>query len=369
MRVVRYVSHWIIPLLAAAALSDPAQAQLPWEADRWRVEAREAAVDRHLGREGLMLGNGVAWLEGVEFRNGIIEFDLAATDQLGFYGVAFRAAGDGDYEHFYLRPFQSGRPDASQYTPVFNGVTGWQIYVGERFGLPVEVPTDRWVHVRMVVRDTRLEVSVDGETLLFPALQRPVRAGGVGLTATGAPARFANVVVTSMEPSAVPAAAGSAGAQDPSGDTDTAPDLLTDWRVSSPFAESRLEPVADLDPGEWRALRWTRAAPDLAGIVNLARHAVRSPEANTVFASTTIEAERAGPVRLRFGFSDRVTVYVNGRPVYRGRAEWRSRDHRFLGTVGLFDEVILPLRAGENEVWMAVSEDFGGWGVIAAVVR
>jgi hypothetical protein len=77
--------------------------------------------------------------------------------------------------------------------------------------------------------------------------------------------------------------------------------------------------------------------------------------------------DRPGPVRLRFGFSDRVLVYLNGRPVYKGRAEWRSRDPRFLGTVGLFDELILPLRAGENEVWMAVSEDFGGWGVVAAI--
>ena len=30
---------------------------------------------------------------------------------------------------------------------------------------------------------------------------------------------------------------------------------------------------------------------------------------------------------------------------------------------GLFDEVVLPLDRGENELWLAVSEDFGGWGV------
>jgi hypothetical protein len=56
-------------------------------------------------------------------------------------------------------------------------------------------------------------------------------------------------------------------------------------------------------------------------------------------------------------------VYLNGRPVYRGAAVWRSRDYKFLGTIGLHDELILPLERGDNHVWIAVSEDFGGWGV------
>jgi hypothetical protein len=33
----------------------------------------------------------------------------------------------------------------------------------------------------------------------------------------------------------------------------------------------------------------------------------------------------------------------------------------------LFDELILPLKRGDNELWFAVSEDFGGWAVTAAL--
>ena len=33
--------------------------------------------------------------------------------------------------------------------------------------------------------------------------------------------------------------------------------------------------------------------------------------------------------------------------------------------IGLFDSVVLPLRAGENEILIAVTEAFGGWGVMA----
>jgi hypothetical protein len=36
-----------------------------------------------------------------------------------------------------------------------------------------------------------------------------------------------------------------------------------------------------------------------------------------------------------------------------------------MGTIGLFDEVYLPLKKGHNELWLAVTETFGGWGVTA----
>jgi hypothetical protein len=91
----------------------------------------------------------------------------------------------------------------------------------------------------------------------------------------------------------------------------------------------------------------------------------RDNERNTVFAAVTLRADDAHPVLVRFGFSDRVRVFLNGRPLYRGNDKFQSRDYRFLGTVGLFDELILPLQRGDNELWLAVSEDFGGWAVTA----
>lgn len=44
---------------------------------------------------------------------------------------------------------------------------------------------------------------------------------------------------------------------------------------------------------------------------------------------------------------------------------YQSRDYRYLGTIGLFDTVVLPLVAGANEIVIAVTEAFGGWGVMA----
>ena len=65
--------------------------------------------------------------------------------------------------------------------------------------------------------------------------------------------------------------------------------------------------------------------------------------------------------KFEFGYSDRVVAILNGKPIYWGTNQWRSRDYRYLGTVGLFDAIYLDLKKGKNTLLMAVSEDFGDW--------
>jgi len=43
----------------------------------------------------------------------------------------------------------------------------------------------------------------------------------------------------------------------------------------------------------------------------------------------------------------------------------RARDYRFYGTIGYWDQLFLDLKKGRNEIVIAVSENFGGWGVEA----
>jgi len=70
-------------------------------------------------------------------------------------------------------------------------------------------------------------------------------------------------------------------------------------------------------------------------------------------------------VPVRFGFSDRVRVYLNGRMLYAGNDGFGAHDPDSLGIVGLFDELALPLERGPNELWFVVSETFGGWAITA----
>lgn len=319
----------------------------------YRIDAEGSRTEEYLGRECLVLDRGIAWLDGVSLRDGVVEVDLAMTADRGFHGLVFRAVDDDHYEMVYLRPHESGREDAFQYMPSW-GVGAWQIYSGVPYDQAVPVPTERWVHLRLAFQGTRGELSVDGVKVAIPELLRPPVAGRVGLLALTSPARFANPTARADR---IPRFEASAAVVRP----ETPPGAVRRWRVSTTFPEARLAAPA-LDD---RGLEWAPLEAGVRGIADLSVVRKLTEERNTAIAAITLRARRAGPVPLRFGFSDRVVVYLNGRPLYRGNDKYRSRDFRFLGTVGLFDELILPLAAGDNQVWFAVSEDFGGWAVTA----
>ncbi len=84
-----------------------------------------------------------------------------------------------------------------------------------------------------------------------------------------------------------------------------------------------------------------------------------------VYARTTVVSDRDQVRKLNVGYSDDVSVFLNGKILYRGRSAQRFRDPGFLGIVNPEnDAVYLPLKKGGNELMLAVSELLGGWGFI-----
>jgi len=340
------------------ASADPLSGGIPFDSGRWIFDASEHRVEEHLGRRSLRLQGGVALLEDADFTDGIIEFDLAFSAERGFPGLVWRRRDAGDYEEFYLRPHQSGNPDANQYTPVFNGVTGWQLYHGPGFGVPLSYRFEEWMHVKLVVSGNHAEAYLDSdEPVLRMLLKGDVAAGGIGLHVPDyAPAwvsgfRYERAKAPLLRATPAPLAPAPVG-------------TVMSWSVSSPFDEAEIEGRARLSPADFEKLTWSPLAAESTGITNLARLQGLAEGANTVFARVKLRSSGEQTVRAEFGYSDRAKVYLNGQLIYAGNNGYTSRDYRYLGTIGLFDEVWLPLRQGDNELWFAVSEDFGGWGVL-----
>jgi hypothetical protein len=140
------------------------------------------------------------------------------------------------------------------------------------------------------------------------------------------------------------------------------------WKVSDPFAETALESSIEISSSHKEDLGWTVLKSEPTGLANLSRVSVLSRETNTVFARVTVVSDHAQSKTLAFGYSDRLRLFFNDRLLYTGNNGYRTRDYRYLGTIGYFDAITLPLEEGRNELWFAVSESFGGWGVQAACV-
>jgi hypothetical protein len=59
-------------------------------------------------------GDGVAWLEGVNFTNGIVELDIKGKDvlQQSFVGIAFHGKDEKTLDAIYFRPFNFQSSDS-----------------------------------------------------------------------------------------------------------------------------------------------------------------------------------------------------------------------------------------------------------------
>jgi len=339
---------------------------VPFDSPAWHMADVDGSLTEHLGRPSLELRSGMLLLEDAGFENGVLEVDVALPRERGFIGVVWRVQSFQDYEHFYLRPHQTGQPDSCQYTPVFHGLSAWQLHTGPGYSEALALGFDRWTHVKVVVWEGTAWIFVDSEEpVLVARLGREPEAGGIGVIVPGFAAahfadfRWAELVeppseLESLEPPSPP----------PASPDHTAVD---EWQVSDAFALSDLIGRARLDGAESRA--WTTLAAAANGLTNLARVQGVESGRDTCFVRRVVRSDEAQVVPLELGFSDRARVYLNGVWLFEGRDGYRSRDERFLGTIGYFDTVPLALLAGDNELLIAVTEAFGGWGVQARFPR
>ena len=94
------------------------------------------------------------------------------------------------------------------------------------------------------------------------------------------------------------------------------------------------------------------------------------PGMKVLYARASIDSDRDQVKKLYIGYSDDVSVFLNGQILFRGRSAQSFRDPGFLGIVNPEnDAVYLPLKKGSNELVLAVSELGGGWGFICRLAE
>lgn len=346
-----------LPFLCCLCASAHAQSTaVPFDSDAWAMD--NAVRADHLGRPSLM---GFATLKGLEFRNGVIEVDIAVTGARSYPGIVFRMQGDGDFERVYIRPHVAGVFDnAIQYAPSFNGIEGWQLYNGTGYTAGVELPRDAWVHVKLEVNGTRARLFVgdmERPALVVTDLKRGDSAGGIGLMGPAdKSAYFSNF---------------SYRADDrldfgPAPFAETPPGVIRPWQLSRIFDSGGIDMERYPSAEVLGDAAWQTVTSEPSGLVDVARHVEKTdPAPGLVFAKTIIEAGRDTLRKLEFGYSDAVVIFLNGTNVFSGDNSYRLRDASFQGIVGCFDAVYLPLRKGSNELVFALAESFGGWGFTA----
>ncbi|GJM34200.1 MAG: hypothetical protein DHS20C18_32010 [Saprospiraceae bacterium] len=349
---------------------------IPFNDARWVYVSGTTIVENYKGKNSAYIKNGIVYLKDEKFKNGIIEFDVYLSERVSFGGLIFRVEDLQNYEEIYFRGHHSGHPDAYQYTPVYNGISGWQIYhdlhtgvndgliswrpVGESVGYNgiLKFPFDRWMHVKLVVSGTQAEMYFDGEdkpSAYIKDLKMGEKTGAIGLKCSAGPVHFANFSVQHSDRPALSRSEKSTMIMPPN--------TIKKWQISNAFGEKDILDKTTLEPSFLKKFQWQELSSDKTGMANISKVILPKGEEDTVLAKLVINAENDQIKRLDIGYSDRVRAYCNGQIIYSGNNGFRTRDYRYLGTIGYFDAVYLPLKKGENTVLLAVSESFGGWAI------
>ncbi len=334
----------------------------------WQIRGDVPLVEDYLGQVALRLRSTQARLRDLEFENGTIEFDIATSGDRSFIGVGFRVSDSGrDFEDFYLRPHNSGRFDALQYTPMNNGISAWQLY--PEHNATFAIPRDRWLHVKLEIAGQRLAVYLDHAatpTMVVHRLKRGHTRGSLTIRASFPEGEQRSIYPTAFANFTV-ALTGDGGDQAGDDPTPSASGFVDRWAIS-PSKQTPATPIESIPPEWLDAAGWSIIEADSRGRVNLAEQRAIPAQATTgtVLARVTIHSDGRQVKKFQFGFSDRVSVFLNGRLVFTGNNTYRSRSQRYLGVMTVDNDALyLDLEPGENELIMAVTEAFGGWGLIA----
>ncbi len=329
---------------------------IPLDTVNWDINARAYVLEPYKGKDAIYLQAGSMTLKDANFLNGTIEYDIYMTGTRGFPGVYFRTNGS-DAEQFYVRPHQSGNPDANQAVATFKGVTPWQFYFGPKYSFVYDYPVDQWMHVKIVVNNDKAQVYLDHaeKPNLSWHLFHETKAGG--LSFTGGLFNGVHLANFKITKEAYDLKEFLPGKRQP------IEGAIAEWEVSDKFEEKLLDDVNAL-PSLIDGCKWGQKIVLEEGVAaNISRKVELGDDTpgNTVFAKLTITANKDEIRLFEFGYSDRAVVVLNGQPIYKGTNGFRTRDYRYLGTIGLFDAVYLNLKKGKNTLLLAISEDFGGW--------
>jgi hypothetical protein len=366
--MVTLASAILVPVAAAQTLKVPA------DSPRWDLQGQAAVAD-YQGRTCLKVDSGGAALKDFAMRDAVIDVDVLTPASRGFFGIQFRLDDDGaNGEWIYLRQHKSGRPDAMQYTPVLNTGLNWQLYNGPGFTAAIDIPRSEWFHLRLEVVGAQAKFYVkdmDRPALVMSDLKSGIERGQVALVVLTGATYFSNFEVRSLP---------DAGWVRPS--RSMPPGTLTKWSLSPSFDALARDLEHPLSTGETAAIHWQTVEAEWPGIVPINRYRESphprvtfqsdfstrldpQPGTRVVYARTTIDADRDQIRKLSLGYSDEVSIFLNGRILFRGRSAQSFRDPDFLGIVSADnDAVFLPLKKGSNELVLAVTEFGGGWGFI-----
>jgi hypothetical protein len=210
-------------VLLFVSISTFAQHTVSYDLSRLLSSHQLSAFNREVSplpnheKNGIMLSaqdnDGVVWLNGVTFSNGIIELNIRGknADQQNFLGIAFHGVDAKTLDAVYFRPFNFQSTDSVHLIHMVQYVSHplypWAV-LREKFngqyekGIIQPPDPNQWFHVRVVVQYPQVTVFINGRATSCLSVKQlnDRKSGKLGLwVGNGSDGAFANLKVTFLK--------------------------------------------------------------------------------------------------------------------------------------------------------------------------
>jgi hypothetical protein len=287
----------------------------------------------------------IAWNKDIHIENFRIDADIAGAVMSG---IGFRVKDEQNYQFLYFRPGYGGTEEAIQYIPIYNGALSWVFYGA--YQDTADIKRLEWFHTSIEVRGNNLKVFANYKKkpdMDITMLQAGAKSGSVLLRTMFGDSYFANISIREL------------------------PAYITDWEISEQMPTT----ISTDYTLTKKVSTWTKINEDNDRYVNLCRY-FQNPT-GTVIARHIIHEDSVNSKLLRFDFTGKMSVWLNGRAVFfydKYKLDRVEEDK---------NSILLNLKKGDNELLLVTQGDgfiFGkgyksmgrlqhqNWGFIAGLL-
>lgn len=348
-----------IVLLSLLFATNTMAQEIPLKAENWEFKPGtvEFTTHRSVPAMKILANADSVILKKLDFKDGTIEYDIETLT--GFANIYFRRSSQKEKECFYLRARRSGKGDAVQYAPFIDGVNLWDMLF--HFQSSATFEQDKWNHVKLVISGKQMRAYVNHKAVLAVSrLEGNTLHGGLAFERQSI---IANLVVK-------PGQTEGLSPREESDLTEHDPRYIRKWQISQPVTTpERLEFSYKQFPA--KETKWDTIRAERRGLINITRMfgGVPPPTRRLVWLKANIHSDSAQLRKMHLGISDEVWVFINGKHLIDDQnlydaAIRKEPNGRCAVENTSFD---LPLKKGDNELMIAVANDFFGWGIIAQI--
>ncbi|MCC6289714.1 MAG: DUF1080 domain-containing protein [Chitinophagaceae bacterium] len=334
---------------------------VPLVPEKWSFKEGKVEFTEYKGRRVMKLAqqSGQVVLRDLIFKDGTIEYDIEPILPEFAESVYFHRKDEKEQEIVYLRVAKMENPfsnDGIQYAPYFAGVNMWDMY--PQYQAPANAKSGEWNHVKLVISGKQLRTIVNGkEVLAVPKLEGNEMEGSIAFEGS---AYISNIdIKPGVTENLCPAESVDL--------TKHEANYIRKWSVTQPvLLPTSAEPVSLLyfPKNEFFT---EKIDAETAGLVNLTRRFGGNEKRKVVWLKAVITAKNAIKTNLQLGFSDEIWVYLNNQITYVDKNIFAENMKKYPdGRISVQNGgVILNLKQGQNELLIAVANNFYGWGLIA----